>query len=115
VRELINVVERAVLLGDGPEIDLSDLPAEIGGSADEDTAPSTGEILGGRVEEWLDQSLEEGRETLILEFERRYLAALLERNQGHVGRTAEQAGIDPRTLYNKMRQLGLRKESYKAR
>jgi DNA-binding NtrC family response regulator len=115
VRELINVVERAVLLGDGPEIDLSDLPADIGGAGDDDLAPAGAGIFGGRIEDWLDQTLEAGRQTLTLEFERRYLAALLERNQGNLGRTAEDAGVDPRTLYNKMRQLGLRKESYKAR
>jgi DNA-binding NtrC family response regulator len=40
VRELANVIERAVVLGDGPELTLHHLPARvIGGRAEIDTAP----------------------------------------------------------------------------
>ena len=116
VRELMNVVERAALLADGTEIDLQDLPAEVAGGA-----PAAGEalpaggILAGGIGAWLDRPLKAGRQALVEEFERRYLEGLLDRHRGNVGRTAAAAGVDPRTLYNKMRQLGLRKERFKGR
>ena len=45
-------------------------------------------------------------------FERRYLHTLLTRTQGAVGETARLAGINPRTLYDKMKSYGLAKEDY---
>lgn len=117
IRELINVIERAVLLTEGPQVTLDDLPEEIARHAvpsDEppqiDPTPWSWEPW---LEEWLEQPLAEGRSNLIEEFERRYLSALLERHRGHIGRTAEHSGVDPRTLYNKMRHLGLSKEAFK--
>lgn len=113
VRELINVIERAVLLCDSNEIGLVDLPVEI-------AAPAGGAILkaaGGSpmndLDAWLGQPVEVGRLAVVMEFEHRYFSSLLQRNRGHVGRTAQQAGVDPRTLYNKMRQLGLKKADFK--
>jgi DNA-binding NtrC family response regulator len=112
VRELINVVERAVLLCDGEEIDLVDLPAEI---ADPDAAAAR-QAAGKEaddLEAWIDQPVEVGRLAAVAEFERRYFARLLERNRGRIGETARQAGVDPRTVYNKLRQLGLDKGDYR--
>jgi DNA-binding NtrC family response regulator len=114
VRELINVVERAVLLCEGEEIDLVDLPAEISGITSPSDAGEEGSLFGD-LEDWLERPLEAGREAVVVEFERRYLGRLLERYGGNVGKTAERAGIDPRTLYSKMRQLDLRKEAFKKR
>jgi DNA-binding NtrC family response regulator len=38
--------------------------------------------------------------------EREYVHAVFEKNRGHRGRTAEALGIDPKTLYNKLRAWG---------
>ena len=45
--------------------------------------------------------------------ERAYLQRQLRRHGGHLSRTAEAAGITRRTLYTKMRHLGLRAEDYR--
>jgi DNA-binding NtrC family response regulator len=42
----------------------------------------------------------------LAEMEKEYVLAALERNRGHRGRTAEVLGIDPKTLYNKLRAWG---------
>ncbi len=49
----------------------------------------------------------------MAQVERQYLSLLLKKTRGRVDRTARLAGIHPRGLYNKMRQLGLRKEDFK--
>ncbi len=46
-------------------------------------------------------------------FERSYLMGLLHLNSGRVGKTAKKAGIQPRSLFDKMRRLGLRKEDFR--
>jgi len=38
---------------------------------------------------------------------------LLRQTAGRVGETARRAGIDPRSLYTKMRRHGLRKEDFR--
>jgi DNA-binding NtrC family response regulator len=39
--------------------------------------------------------------------EKEYVLAALEKHRGHRGRTAEVLGIDPKTLYNKLRSWGV--------
>jgi DNA-binding NtrC family response regulator len=63
-------------------------------------------------EKWLKQPLRDAREKLLTEFERAYLVGLLEETGGKIGETAQRAGIQPRSLFEKMKRLGLRKEDY---
>lgn len=107
VRELINVAERCVLLSESDQIGLEDLPTEITASSLEDRST---DLLSPEI---LTQTLEEARDSLVARFEREYLDRMLEETGGNVGKTARRAGIDPRTLYNKMRAYGLKKESYR--
>ncbi len=113
VRELINVIERAVLLCDGDRIDWVDLPLEVAAPAEPGSSATGDEAWVEDIEHWIDQPVDVGRQAVVADFERRYFTRLLQRNRGHIGRTAEQAGIDPRTLYNKLRQLGLKKSDFK--
>ena len=111
VRELINVLERAVLLASGPRIDLRDLPPAISG----ELAPLARARAGG-VElppVRTDRSWHRARAEVLEAFERRYLSALLEECNGRVGEAARRARIDPRSLYDKMKRLGLRKEAFR--
>jgi two-component system, NtrC family, response regulator AlgB len=86
LRELRNVIERAVILAPGDTIELADLPEDLSGS----TAPAT--AIGARVT--LD--------ALEAEHIRRIVATC--RNLEDAAHTL---GIDPATLYRKRVKLGL--------
>ncbi len=84
VRQLENVVERAVALNTSGVFDVEDLPEEIQGSH------RTEPIIGDRS--WL--SLEQ--------MEDRYIHEVLEAVEGNISRAAEILGIDRRTLYRRL-------------
>jgi NtrC-family two-component system response regulator AlgB len=86
LRELRNVIERAVILAGGDAIEPADLPEEFSYQADSSIA------VGARVT--LD--------ALETEHIRRTLASA--RNLDEAARTL---GIDPATLYRKRQKLGL--------
>jgi len=120
VRELMNVIERAMLLSADEEISLDDLPASISGLVPElepefPTPQAVEEECLSVPQEWLKQPLRDARHKLLTEFERAYLAGLLEETGGRIGETATRAGIQPRSLFEKMKRLGLRKEDYRKR
>ncbi len=111
VRELINVVERAMLLARTDQLTIGDLPPELGGGSIQDAATSSGQDL--LADGALQKPLAQARRELTLRFERAYLEHLLEATEGAVGETAERAGISPRSLYEKMKRHGLRKEDFR--
>ena len=95
VRELANIVERAILLSDSPYIHVDDLPDELLGRSsacgDLDDTAVFRYLAGRRLDE-----VEEGviRETLA-------------RNSGRRKQTADELGISERGLRNKLSQYGL--------
>ncbi|MEQ8791684.1 MAG: sigma-54 dependent transcriptional regulator [Pirellulaceae bacterium] len=91
VRELQNIVERAVLLGKGPQVELADLPRQF--SVDQ---PASLEPSSGRT---LKEALEGPERRIILD--------VLESNDWNRNATADQLGINRTTLYKKMKRLGL--------
>jgi len=111
VRELLNVMERAVILSrDRGEIDLIDLPTTVIGPRQNGTPA----LLGSDdPDQWKGKTLQEVLEETQQQVERRYLELVLARARGRVGHAAQMAGIHTRTLYNKMRRLGLAKEDFK--
>ena len=54
------------------------------------------------------QPFKEEKARLVDAFERRYLAALLERNGGNVSRSAREAGIERAYLQRLVKKFGLR-------
>ncbi len=117
VRELINVVERSVLLASGGLVTVHDLPEAMVGprAAHRSAAAALGSLAGAHLalDGWYDKPLAALHTELLGNLERAYLDEQLRRAGGRIGAAAERSGITPRTLYNKMRQLGLRKESYR--
>ena len=94
IRELRNIVERAVLLTDGNEIEAKHLPAYLGG--DRGSVPSPG--AASEAWPW-------GEELLPLEeVERRYLRWVSATHPGDRKALAERLGVSERTLYRKLRQ-----------
>jgi two-component system response regulator AtoC len=116
VRELINVIERAMLLCNRQEITPNDLPESIRGRAaavEIEKQPAGPGVPAEHVESLHDKPWREVRDGMLSLLERRYLAQLLAGTQGRIGEAARQAGIRPRSLYDKMKKHGLRKEDYK--
>jgi DNA-binding NtrC family response regulator len=100
VRQLENLVERAVVLAEGPLITAADLPPDLGvgclanqASRSDDLVPADAHLLP------LKKAMEVP-ERIIIE---RALAA----NSGNRQLTAASLGINRSTLFNKMRKFGL--------
>jgi DNA-binding NtrC family response regulator len=90
IRELRNVVERALVLGDGPEMELDDLPPEMLHAAPPASAPT----------------MTVGTIRTLAELERDAIAAALHVTEGNKARAAALLGIDRTTLYRKLKDLG---------
>jgi len=114
VRELINVLERALLLCENDEITPGDLPEEIAAGEDGWRSAVLPDSIEMIPDEWLAKPLKEIREAAVERFEKAYLARLLAVSEGRVGETARRAGMEPRSLFNKMKRYGLRKEDFRA-
>jgi DNA-binding NtrC family response regulator len=99
IRELQNVVERAVLLGKGDRIVPADLPREIAGGA------------ALRVSRTGIRTLKEALEAP----ERQIILEVLEANGWNRNATADSLGVNRTTLYKKMKRLGLEDEAYAER
>ena len=96
IRELQNVVERAVLLGKEEIISVSDLPRDVSGG------PSINLPRAGNMT--LKQALEEPERQIILD--------VLESNGWNRNATADSLGVNRTTLYKKMKKLGLEDGKY---
>ncbi|MFN0120638.1 MAG: sigma-54-dependent transcriptional regulator [Blastocatellia bacterium] len=113
VRELRNVIERSVVLADGPLLAPADLPDEVralipAGSVDsrggeatahDGQAHETGDFL--RIP-WQEDFREARRE-----FERAYIERCLVETGGNVTRAAERIGMHRQSLQQKLKDLGL--------
>jgi DNA-binding NtrC family response regulator/pSer/pThr/pTyr-binding forkhead associated (FHA) protein len=93
IRELRNVVERALVLGDGTSIELDDLPPELLHSAPPRAATVAAAPLG------TVRTLEQ--------LERDAIAAALDVTGGNKARAAALLGIDRTTLYRKLKDHDL--------
>jgi transcriptional regulator with PAS, ATPase and Fis domain len=85
VRELENAIERAMVVGEPPEIRPQDLPFQLNGKKSQ---PAGGSLS---------------------EMEKEYIATTLEQNSWNISRSAEILGIDRVTLYHKIEKYGFHK------
>ena len=85
VRELENIIEQAFVLCRGSFIELHHLPAEL--RPVESTRYSSSNPMS------------------IRSMEKLLIGEALRRHQGHRGKAARQLGIDPSTLYRKLKAL----------
>ncbi|MGA2499728.1 MAG: sigma-54 dependent transcriptional regulator [Tepidisphaeraceae bacterium] len=88
VRELENVIERAVIFAEGRQISIEDMPFNTQGIADD-----TGEEL----------------KEALRQFERQHILGSLRRHDYDKAETARQLGIGISSLYRKMDELGIPK------
>jgi DNA-binding NtrC family response regulator len=82
VRELENMIERAIVVGNGKEIRLMDLPLE------KDIISTSSDSLH--------------------DLEKKYVQQTLNRYNWNISRTAKALKVDRVTLYNKIRKYGLK-------
>lgn len=85
VRELENMIERAIVVGNGKEIRIKDLP------------------LLKETSQTLTESLEE--------LERKHVKAVLEKYDWNISRAAKALQVDRVTLYNKIKKYGFKENS----
>lgn len=86
VRELENAIERAMVIGKGPEITIEDLPLHIN---------TTEKSNSGKVK--------------LSDLEKDHILRMLEETGGNVTKAANLLGIDRVTLYNKMKKYGVKR------
>jgi DNA-binding NtrC family response regulator len=96
-RELKNLVQRLLILGQGPVIDIDEVESVLQ-QTDESAAPA-----GSSATLPLDLPLREARE----QFEKVYLEHQLQEVGGSVGKLAKRVGMERTHLYRKLRGLGI--------
>ena len=94
VREMINVLQRLLILGSGSTIELEEVEAILGTVPEIESQDEIAEF---------ELPLREARE----QFERAYLEYRLRRAGGSVSKVAAAAGIERTHLYRKLRGLGI--------
>ncbi len=102
LRELGNVIKRAVLLSTGELISPDCLPAMVLSGASAPSAPSAADHGTTGI-----PRADEGLRGVAAQAERDAILAALERNGFNKSRTADQLNIDRKTLYNKLKSYGL--------
>jgi len=89
VRELENVVERAVVLSTSTLIDEADIPTPETQNAESFFSSATGDF------------------PTVAQLEERYIRVILEKTAGRKDKAAQILGVNRRTLYRKEREMGL--------
>jgi two-component system nitrogen regulation response regulator NtrX len=97
IRELKNLVQRLLILGQGPVIDVDEVETALR----HPEQPAAAE--GGSASLPLDLPLREARE----KFEKVYLEHQLQEVGGSVGKLAKRVGMERTHLYRKLRALGI--------
>jgi DNA-binding NtrC family response regulator len=103
VRELKNTIDRAVIMAEGEEIGVQDLPDEITAGLGKTVANNVEDAESDALRVPFTADFREDRR----EFERRYITRCLEHTQGNVTRAAEILDMHRQSLQHKLRQLGL--------
>jgi DNA-binding NtrC family response regulator len=100
VRELKNAIERAAIMSEGDELNVSDLEHSTPGKTlvGEIEAAANGDLSVPYTSDFRDDRRE---------FERRYIARCLEESGGNVTRAASILGMHRQSLQHKLRELGL--------
>jgi DNA-binding NtrC family response regulator len=103
VRELENIVNRAILLSPGDLIK----PHEIGWTAELSQSCVVGKEIQG-------MDYKEAKEELLRRFHADYLGELLRRNNGNVTHSAHECGLERQALQQILRRYGLKSQDFRA-
>lgn len=97
VQELKNLVQRLLIQGNSPEIDIAEAKAALTAVPENSETPIWLQFIPK------DLSLREARE----EFERQYLLAQFKYADGNIAKLAGRVGMDRTNLYRKLRSLNI--------
>ena len=116
IRELVNVVERSMLLSRGNTVNLNDLPVWLNGS--EQTLPfretaSAATVGSQAAAELATRSFAEARREVVDAFEKEYFTELLRISGGRIGEAAKRSGMTTRNLFDKLKKHDLDKNQFK--
>ncbi|MFP4056566.1 MAG: sigma-54-dependent transcriptional regulator [Candidatus Brocadiia bacterium] len=103
VRQLEHIIQRALILADGPTIEPHHLALD--GSEEPDRRPAL------PCNEQLP--LDEVKSNAIEQLERTYLQRVLRIHRGNVRRTARHAGLSERSIYEKLKRYHIDRRAYK--
>ncbi|MCI0413848.1 sigma-54 dependent transcriptional regulator [bacterium] len=99
VRQLVNILERAVVLAAGPVLRKEDLPNEL-------------ELPSGFTDSFLDDLMhlpfKQAKEKIVSSFMKEYLTRRLNDNDGNISHTAAELGIRRQSLQTMLRRLGIK-------
>lgn len=101
IRELENIIRRAVVLAEGSTIEPRHFPAGVRGEAD------------SRLPADRPSSFKAAKQQLIESFEREFLAHCLEAAGGNIRQAAREAGLHYKNFYDKMVKRGLDPHAFK--
>jgi DNA-binding NtrC family response regulator len=102
VRELENVVKRAVVMSVGPAITLKDLGLEAGECV---AALDAGAASA--------MPYREAKASVLAQFSRRYLVSALEKSGGNVTRAARASGMERQSFQQIMKKYGIRSDAFR--
>jgi DNA-binding NtrC family response regulator len=103
VRELENIIERAVIMEKGDSLNRIDLKHPgMGGNVD--ILP----LIGSDI-----QPFRKTKTEVVERFEKEYFSQLLRMYSGNMSRAAKHAGINLKNFHEKMARYGLKKEAFK--
>jgi len=98
VRELQNIIERTYYLADPPVIRRTDFPTYL-----------TVQANHVHRDAWQSLSYKEAKDQALEAFEKEYLGFQLDQNNWNISRTAEQCGMDRRTVHRLIKRFGLKR------
>ncbi len=106
IRELQNVIQRAILLAEGPVIEARHLPDGL-----RELRPLLPPLAGEA--EPAGSGFREAKQRVVERFERDYITRCLAEARGNISQAAKAAGIDYKNFYNKMQQYGIEPAEFK--
>ncbi len=102
VRELENIIQRAVVLSEGEFIEPHHLPTSV-----------YREWTASALKEKKSSTFKVAKQHAVEQFERDYIIDCLKSTRGNISRGAQVAGIDVKNFYEKMTKYGIDPHSFK--
>jgi two-component system response regulator AtoC/two-component system nitrogen regulation response regulator NtrX len=99
VRQLVNMLERAVVLASGSVLQKEDLPEDLN---------LRSKFSEGFLDEIMHLPFKQAKDKITARFMKEYLARKLHENDGNVSHTAAELGIHRQSLQTMIRRLGIK-------